>query len=392
MQIAPVLVCGMAAALAAASLPAQSRVVDLTGRPNAALDEPFTAITGLQEVAPGKVVIADMAEQRLVLGDLAANSVRDVGHKGGGPGEWQMAMGVSPGPGGVAYVADPSLRKLHAVDASGKIIRTVPFPGADGDGPGVMTLMIPRGTDNQGRMFFTGRPFVMGQKEQPDSVPILRWDARTKRTDTLIQLKNETKVTQSGGGASGSMRVMARVGGGPLRADPSWRPMPDGRVAVLNPSPYRVDVVDAASAIHRGTPVPFAPIKVGAAEREAYRKQMASQPRMGITVGSGGTSMRNMSGGDVPTIADEEFPATMGPYVDGGNLQVAPNGEIWVLRARPASDKVPTYDIFSNRGRLVGKATLRPNSQVVGFGAGVVYVARQDPSDDLRYIEQYPLQ
>jgi hypothetical protein len=38
---------------------------------------------------------------------------------------------------------------------------------------------------------------------------------------------------------------------------------------------------------------------------------------------------------------------------------------------------------------LVGKATLKPHSTVVGFGSGVIYVARQDPEDDLRYLEMY---
>ncbi len=36
----------------------------------------------------------------------------------------------------------------------------------------------------QGRLYALGSPFVMGQREQPDSVPILRWDPRTQRTDT----------------------------------------------------------------------------------------------------------------------------------------------------------------------------------------------------------------
>ena len=70
-------------------------------------------------------------------------------------------------------------------------------------------------------------------------------------------------------------------------------------------------------------------------------------------------------------------------------MQVSPEGEIWVLRTRPASDKAPKYDIFNSAGQLIGKATLKPNSSVVGFGSGVVYVARQDPEDDLRYLEVY---
>jgi len=86
-------------------------------------------------------------------------------------------------------------------------------------------------------------------------------------------------------------------------------------------------------------------------------------------------------------IPDEDFPPVMPAY--SNQVRVSPEGEVWVPRNRPASDNVPTYDIFDSSGKLVGKATLKPNSAVVGFGAGAVYVARQDPDDDLRYLEKY---
>lgn len=392
MRVQSLLFGGLVVA-ATVPLAAQARQVNLTGRPAASLSEPFTQINGLEELAPGKVVISDIVEQRLVLGDLVADDVRDVGRRGGGPGEWQLAMGISAGPNGTAYVTDPQLRKVHVVDAAGKITATLPFPGADGDGA-VTMMAIPRGTDARGRMFFTGAPFVRGQSEQPDSIPILRWDPKAKRADTLAMVKNETRVTQAGG--SGNMRVMARIGGGPLTASTGWVPLPNGGVAIINPNPYRVDIADPAGRITRGTPVTFTPIRVTAAERDAERERRANQSGMAITIGGGGGSnVRSFSGGgpggNAPPLPDSEFPETMGPFVGTGSPQVAPNGEIWVLRARAAKDPTPTYDIFSGAGRLVGKATLRPHSQVVGFGQGVVYVARQDPEDDLRYVEQYAL-
>jgi hypothetical protein len=371
-------------------LAAQQRSVNLTGRPVAALDEGITSVIGLQEVAPGKVVLSDIQEQRLLFADLTANTLRDVASKGGGPGEWQIAMSVTSGPGGTAYVADPSLRKIHVIDATGKIVRTVPFPEGDGNAPGRISISIPRGSDAQGRLYLTGSPFTMGAQEQPDSVPILRWDPRTQRTDTMAMLKNETVVQQSGG--SGNMRVMARSGGGPFSPSTIWAPLPDGRIAMAHPNPYRLDIIEGRGRVRSGTTVPYAPIRIGKAERDLFRENQASQPRMSIRVGGGG-GMSMSSGGSGPTppaIADDEFPATMPPFT-GSALQVAPNGEIWVLRTRPASDRTPSYDIWSPAGQLVGKATLKPNSQVVGFGQGAVYVTRQDPEDDLRYLEKYAL-
>src|SRR5690606_33822653 len=123
-------------------LAAQQRTVNLTGRPAAALDEGITSIVGMHEVAPGKVVLSDLQEQRLLFADLTTGSLRDIGTQGAGPGEWQIAMTVTPGPGNVAYVPDPSLRKIHVIDATGKIVRTEAFPGAEGNTGGATMFSI----------------------------------------------------------------------------------------------------------------------------------------------------------------------------------------------------------------------------------------------------------
>ena len=374
---------------------AQGRSVLLTGAPVATIDDPFTTITAIQEVAPGKVVVSDFGEKRLVLADLGTGSVRDIGRNGGGPGEWQIAMSVMPGPAGRVYVADPGLRRMHVVDATGKITSSLPFPGADGDPtPGASVMTVPRASDARGRLYFTGSPFTPGVRDQPDSVPIIRWDPQTRRTDTLGMIRNDTKVTQSGSpGAGNTTRVMARVGGGPFAPMPMWTPTRDGRVALVNPSPYRVDFIEEAGRIRRGTPVPYTPLKVTAADRDAYRERQKSSRPMVMRMGGGGSGVQSIGpspGRDgVPSTPDSEFPATKPPFVGGNAVQVTPEGEVWVLRTRVAGDNTPTYDIFDSIGRLAGKATLKPNSTVVGFGAGAVYVSRQDPDDDLLYLEKY---
>ena len=40
-------------------------------------------------------------------------------------------------------------------------------------------------------------------------------------------------------------------------------------------------------------------------------------------------------------------------------------------------------------GGPTGSATIPVNSLVVGFGNGVLYVARTNPDDDLDYLERY---
>ena len=71
-----------------------------------------------------------------------------------------------------------------------------------------------------------------------------------------------------------------------------------------------------------------------------------------------------------------------------GSVAATPDGEVWVLRTRSAGDKTPVYDVFDKTGALVKKASLNPNSRVVGFGNGTVYVARID-DDDLQFLQRY---
>ena len=46
------------------------------------------------------------------------------------------------------------------------------------------------------------------------------------------------------------------------------------------------------------------------------------------------------------------------------------------------------YDVFDATARLHAEAHLRARSRIVGFGDGVIYVARRD-ADDLEHLERY---
>ena len=61
---------------------------------------------------------------------------------------------------------------------------------------------------------------------------------------------------------------------------------------------------------------------------------------------------------------------------------------MWIARTRSASEKTPVYDVFDRSGKLARKVTLNPDSRIIGFGTGTVYVVRTD-QDDLQYLEKY---
>lgn len=380
----------MTGTIIALPLAAQGRVVDLTGRPAAALDEPFTAISGVREVAPGVVIMSDMQERRLVRSDLTTGEVRDIGRQGDGPGEWRLPVRVFPGTGRDTYVPDLMQAKIHIVSPEGEITRSVPMTSATDGG---MSIFVPQGIDAAGRLYYAAPPITEGG-EPMDSIPIQR---RTfvdgmGTPETMAMLPNPIQMmtTSSGGGAR-----ITTGRPGPYQARDRWTVLPDGHVAIVRAEPYHVEIFAAGKAPITGPAVAYTPVKIGKPERDAYRDRMKNATGMMITRGTGsgggGVSARTVgvAGGDVP---DSDFPETLPPFEGASDLVVAPSGAVWVRRAAAANARERSYDIFSPAtGQRVGTARLRPNSRVVGFGEGSIYVVRQDPADDLLYLERYAL-
>lgn len=367
---------------------AQGRAINLTGAPLKAISEPFTQISGVRELPGGKVVVADRGEQKLMMVNFADGSLTPIGRKGGGPGEFQFPFAVFPAANNETWIADPAAGKVHIVTPDGKIPNAILPPEGDDGGP---MMSMPRGVDAAGRLFYQGsmRPGP-GGVGSVDSAPILRWDRLAKRVDTLGKVATGMSMTTSGSQGNVSVSIRSK----PWASAPAWMPLPDGRVAVIHPSPYRVDFITLSKSVSKGPVQPYTPIKVTGAERDAFRAAQKSNPGVSISRNSenrGGavttsTSASNASG---PPIPDTDFPEVMPPFSGPSAVRISPEGEVWVLRTRVASDKTPRYDIFDGNGNLVGKATLKAGSSVIGFGAGVVYVARQDPEDDLLYLEKY---
>jgi len=86
----------------------------------------------------------------------------------------------------------------------------------------------------------------------------------------------------------------------------------------------------------------------------------------------------------------DDWPEYFPPFL-GNAVQVAPNGQVWVLQASASDDAAPTYDIFDAAGKLTSRVQLAKRSRVVGFGSGTVYVVRSD-EDDLQYLQRYRLE
>lgn len=393
---------GFALLLIAAAPPAPAQQKAALTRPDATFDEPFTSITSLHEVAPGKVLVSDVQDKIVQLVDLSRGTALKVGREGQGPGEYGMPAGLFGLPNGQTLLQDLMNRRFLAIGADGKpgAILDYPRPPATPErepGPpgmvigGLGGVTSVRNVDAQGRLYFQGLPFRGLNQPALDSVPILRWDRVKPTFDTLGYVKVASGSASARGGAG---RVEVRIGGGKVFAPADgWDVTPDGRLARVTPDPFRVLWTTGGGKWTPGPTLAYKPIPVTEKDKEAERERRRRARPMMIVQGGPGPGGRAPAAPPNPQDQELEFEPVKPPFESGFGLggrtvYAAPDGEIWVLRTRPAGDNTPSYDVFDRTGALVKRVTLNPRSRVVGFGKGTVYVARSD-EDDLLYLERY---
>lgn len=390
-QSSLVVLAGTLASIAFLSPVAGQQKAALT-KPDAETSESFTRISSIRELPSGKVLVADISDKVIQLVDLAGGTMTKVGREGNGPGEYAFPRSLVALPDGSTLVHDMLNRRFLTITPDGKTGAFVemPRPPAGTEritGPlgGITNI---GGVDDRGRIYFEGSPFSAGGGSA-DSVPILRWD-RVKPSFDTVGFKKQPPGSASAVGGNGQFRMT--IGGG-KRFTPAelWSVAGDGTIARVFPEPYRVAWFSSRDQATMGAVVPYTPMKVTEEDKRLFIEAQKKQAPIRLTIGGpGGGGARPSAGGGGTnfTPPPPEFADTKPPFDGAGSALATPDGEIWVLRTRPASDKVPTYDVFDRAGTLVKKVSLNPESRVAGFGKGTVYVVRTD-QDDLQYLQRY---
>jgi hypothetical protein len=366
-------------------------------KPDAEWSEPFSVITGLRELKNGRVIVADNRDKTIQLIDFAGQA-RKIGREGSGPGEYGLPMGVFAAPADTTWVFDIMNSRYLVIDPNGKAVSTFIMDGGGPPadiGPGrggrgrisAFGLGFAQGVDAQGRLYFRA-PNIRFGNEAPatvDTTPILRWDRKTNRTDTVGILTSPAgpppTVTRGNGGDE--VRVSVRIGGAtPFASTDAYAVTPAGDVAVVRARDYHVDWIVKGKTIS-GPPIPYEKVRVTEADKKAWAEARRNAGGFQITNNNGNRSVT--TGAPAQDGPPPEFPQFKGPF--NSNVVAAPNGQLWVSRFVPA-DAPPTYDVIDHSGKVVSRVVLPKRTRLVGFGNGTVYLARID-EDDLQYLQRY---
>ena len=216
-------------------------------RPEAEFAEPFTQVSGIRELPGGRVLVSDIRDKIVQLVDLGTGAASAIGREGQGPEEYLLPSGLYPLPDGGALLQDFGNRRFLTIGPDGKIGKAVspPQPPAPTEGAArggaffVGALIDARAADGRGNLYFQGLALPGGPGgETGDSIPIMRWD-RARSVDTVAWLP-VTEAMRPQVARTGNA-VSVRIGGNRAwSSQVQWGVAADGRIALVEPDPYRV--------------------------------------------------------------------------------------------------------------------------------------------------------
>lgn len=344
--------------------------IDLTGKPDGTIQEPFTMVTGVRELPGDHAIVTDQFERAVYLVDFSRGTRRQLGRQGDGPAEYRFPMAPMPATGNRTWILDATLRRIHVIEADGKFGPSLTPPyGATPGG-----LLAAHGVDATGRIYFEGNSFNSETGRFLDSVAVIRWNPFTNLTETLGKVWSGGRVIVDRNGSRASVARLAM----PFPHVDAWTPLADGQVAIVRQNPHQIVLLETGGVMIPGPLIPYTPIPVTTAEKVAWRERRSSA-RM---VAAGGSQT-----GRAPPVSDAEFPGTMPPFI--ATSVTSAGGAIWVGQSFRVADRTRHYRLYDPQGRETGRATLLRESRVAGIGNDFIYVARTDPSDDLVYLERY---
>lgn len=370
-----------AAVAAPPALLAQAAPVLSLGTPAAEFPEGFTNLGGVRELPGGRLLVIETCDRVVKRLDFAAQEAGPVGRTGAGPAEYRTPVRLLPLRADSVAVHDVGNQRYLVLDPAGTPVRTfsaLPSTTQSAGGNMVSTTFSPLHGDGRGR-FYGREPGMRATASGMvvnDSAAIEWWDPYGGSRDTVAFYR------------------LARPG--PVTPEPEppfttgiqWAVAPDGRVALVHPSDYHVEFIGPTGARTAGRPIRFDPVRLSEGHKAEWREAqkpacpMAASGTFTTPDGKTGTFMR------MATPEPKVWPDVLPPIVSGG-VQFATDGTLWVRRS-VAAQAPHTYDVFDAAGRVVRTVVLPKRAKLLGFGQGVVYVARLD-ADDLQYVQRYAL-
>jgi hypothetical protein len=321
---------------------------------------PFPHISAARQLSDGRILVTDARTPALAILDPKTGRATRVGSAGAGDGQYVQPGGIYAGADGASLVLDRGLQRALVIDAKGDIARTYSIAKRGTSSAADDDLDLQR-LDAGGKVYFEDLDARVRDRlagGAATGMPVMRFDPAAQTGQTVARLREVESVSIPGGDGVTFRRGII---GSP--AD-GYGVAPDGRVAVVRASPYRVEWHAPDGRVVQGPVIAHDAL----AWTDEEKKAIEAQRRQGPSVTSGATGGRT-SGADLGL----RFAPTKAPFEPGG-VMVSPEGQVWVRRTGPFGARTTIYDVFDRTGARVDRLEIDAATPVVGFGPGVVLV------------------
>jgi hypothetical protein len=338
--------------------------------------------------------VLDRGNARVLVFDRAGRFVRQLGHKGGGPGEFEVPVGLTVMADGTVAVLDVAHQNVTLFGADGRFRRTVAWRPAWGlpereiqaePRGGVITMLRPGLFPAAGRL-----------PSAPQSRVLARVSlAGAGAAETLLPVPDnaitESKVDEGGGARRVNFRMMGPPEFAPITR---WGVLPGGSIALTHTQLYTVKVLDPRGRVVRLLQRPVPVRRPTERDREAARQRVRERMQSGrgmIVVMRGGPG-----GSAPPPISREQIEQRVRELQFADTVRtiqgmlVTPSGKLWVERTPPNIGDPGPIDILTPEGRYLG--TLRGTQLPAAISATgrAAYFAHDENEVERVIVRQLP--
>lgn len=350
-------------ALGCGTAPAQQPSSTLT--PDGALTGSFGQPSAVVELAPGKVAFTDTKARRFLLGDFKGGTVTALGRHAdtitatSPASEHKLPGWVASVGGGQVALVDFAAVRTTLWNAAGEPLRVVTLPAVGGATPVLVYDSVGHGYKIDYQAIVGGNE--PGHAVRPDSIPVLRIDLATGKTDTVARVSApEYGEARIGEQTQSVAKIFAPVD--------LFGVLPDGALWVARGHSNSVDWRDPSGRWTRGAGREYTAVPVTQADKDRV--------------------MARLKASGLPAVDPIVFPfAGKKPPFEGALTRT--NGEVWLMRPRAGDDVALVYDVVGRDGAWKRQVAAPAGVTLLGFGQGdVVYGGRKDAGGG-RTIERY---
>lgn len=339
------------------------------------VDEALSNIHGVATFRDGRVLIADSRERLLYVASRDGRLTR-YGSAGEGPGEYQSVYSITRVRGDSLLVFDARNRRFLRFTAEGRQVQDVSIPTELLRAGGIAPVT---GSDANGRLYWVG-DVVGTEGGLPKRAAVHRiraWTPGQTAVTIVAPLRDHADDRHA-------------QAFHPFSARDAYVIAPDGRVGVLSATDYRLRWYRDNRIVAEGPPIPYAKVRLTAAERSAFRRARAGQPAGGISMSGGGSrdepspeAMRRMT----EAYPDALFPDALPPF-DADAVRRSPRGDVWVTLSAPSAATQVMVDVLREDGTRRGSLRLPTGRRLVSLAPEGIYLKRVD-DDGLEWLERY---